>query len=58
MTADHALIAITKPGDRRRLLDRMRELSDLAELMRQPGGLAEAPDPVPLHRAGRAEEER
>jgi hypothetical protein len=49
MTANPALMAITKPADRRR----MRELAELAELMRQAGRLPEAPEPVPLHRAGR-----
>lgn len=38
---------------RARLLERLDELGNLAELMRQPGTLAEAPEPVPLHRAGR-----
>jgi hypothetical protein len=31
-------------------LERERELDQLARLMREPGGLAEAPEPVPLHR--------
>jgi hypothetical protein len=38
-------------ADRARL-ERERELAELAELarlMREPGGLAEAPEPVPLH---------
>lgn len=38
---------------RARLLERLAELGDLDGLMRQPGGLAEAPEPVPLHRTGR-----
>ena len=38
-------------------LERERELAELARLMREPGGLAEAPEPVPLHRAGRATRE-
>jgi hypothetical protein len=37
---------------------RERELAELDHLMRQPGGLAEAPEPPPLHRAGRQEESR
>jgi hypothetical protein len=31
----------------------MRELAELDDLMRQPGGLPEAPKPVPLHRTSR-----
>jgi hypothetical protein len=58
MTADPALIAVARPADRRRLQDRMRELAELEQLMRDPGGLAEAPEPVPLHRAGRDTTER
>jgi hypothetical protein len=34
-------------------LERERELAELGRLMREPGGLAEAPEPVPLHRTGR-----
>ena len=34
---------------RARLLERLDELGGLADLMRQPGSLAEAPEPVPLH---------
>jgi hypothetical protein len=45
-----ALADLLKPADRERLLERVRELDELADLMRQPGGLAEAPEPVPLHR--------
>jgi hypothetical protein len=50
MTADPALL--TREA-RARLLKRVWELGELAELMKQPGGLAEASVPVPLHRAGR-----
>ena len=39
-------------------LERERELAELARLMREPGGLAEAPEPVPLHRTGRNTTER
>ena len=39
-------------------LERERELAELARLMRKPGGLAEAPEPVPLHRTGRDTAER
>jgi hypothetical protein len=52
MPADAALMAVAKRADRVRL-ERERELAELARLMRQPGGLAEAPEPLPLHRAGR-----
>jgi hypothetical protein len=38
---------------RERLLERVRELDELAVLMRQPGGLAEPPEPPPLCRASR-----
>ena len=47
-----ALAELNK-ADRRRLEDRPAELGDLADLMRQPGGLAEAPEPVPLYSTGR-----
>ncbi|HLM89690.1 MAG TPA: hypothetical protein VK284_11805 [Streptosporangiaceae bacterium] len=53
MAADRALVAVAKRADRQRLQDRMRELAELARLMREPGGLAEAPEPPPLYRAGR-----
>jgi len=51
--ADHLTRA-----DRRRLLERLDELGGLADLMKQSGSLAEAPEPVPLHRAGRDTSER
>jgi hypothetical protein len=35
---------------RARLLERLAELGDLDRLIRQPGGLPEVPEPVPLHR--------
>ena len=44
-----ALADLTR-GDRRRLLERLAELGELADLMREPGGLAEVPEPPPLHR--------
>ena len=38
---------------------RERELAEIDRLMREPGGLAEAPEPVPLHRTNHdASEER
>jgi hypothetical protein len=46
LTAPAALTRET----RARLLKRERELDELAQLMKQPGTLAEAPEPVPLHR--------
>jgi hypothetical protein len=49
MPADRAPVAIAKRADRIHL-ERERELAELARLMREPGGLAEAPEPVPLHR--------
>ena len=48
-----ALADLISRADRERLLERVRELDDLAALMRERGGLAEAPEPPPLHRAGR-----
>ena len=54
MTAPAALTRET----RARLAKRERELAELATLMRQPGSLAEAPEPVPLHRTGRNTTER
>ena len=53
MTTDRALIAIAKPADRRRLLERLDELGGLAGLMRERGTLARPDEPEPLHRAGR-----
>jgi hypothetical protein len=38
-----APVAMLKPADREPLAARVRELAELAELMRQPGTLAEAP---------------
>ena len=58
MPANPAPMAIAKAADRRRLQDRMRWLAELAELMRQPGTLAEPDEPVPLHRTGRNTTER
>lgn len=51
MTADAALR--TREARARLERKRERELAELDTLMRQPGSLAEAPEPVPLHRAGR-----
>jgi hypothetical protein len=42
---------------RARLLERLDELGDLDRLMSESGSLAEAPEPVPLHRAGRGTRE-
>ena len=53
MTPDAAPVA--RRADRRRLQDRMRELAELDELMRQAGGLPSVPEPLPLHRTGRAD---
>jgi len=49
MPADRAPVAIARRADRVRL-ERERELAELARLMRQPASLADAPEPVPLHR--------
>jgi hypothetical protein len=53
MTADTALPAREARARLERKHRRERELAELDYLMRQPGGLAEAPEPPPLHRAGR-----
>jgi hypothetical protein len=53
MTADPALLAREA---RARLLERLAELRDLDRLMRESGSLAEPDEPVPLHRAARAEQ--
>jgi len=45
-----AIADLLKPADRVRLAARMRDLDELAALMRQPGGLPEVPGPLPLHR--------
>lgn len=50
MPANPPPVAIARRADRRRLQGRMRELAELDELVRQPGGLAEVPEPPPLHR--------
>jgi hypothetical protein len=63
MTADTGLL--TRKA-RARLLERLDDddereldrLAGLARLMRQPGRLAEAPEPSPLHRTALREEER
>jgi hypothetical protein len=50
-------LAVTTVADllsresRARLLERVRELAELDGLMKQPGSLAGAPEPMPLHRA-------
>lgn len=49
----HGITAALSSRDRQRLLERVAQLGDLANLMKQPGSLAEAPEPPPLHRAGR-----
>jgi hypothetical protein len=51
-----AIADLLRPADRERLLGRVRELDELAGLMRQPGGLAQVPEPVPLCRTGREED--
>lgn len=55
---DHGITAALSVRDRQRLLERVAQLGDLADLMRQPGSLAEAPEPPPLHRADRDTTER
>jgi hypothetical protein len=53
-----ALADLISRADRERLLGRVRELDDLDALMRERGGLAETPEPLPLHRTGRDTTER
>ena len=48
-----ALADLVSDRDRRRLLERLSELGDLADLMRQPGGLPSMPELAPLHRTRR-----
>lgn len=48
-----ALADLVSDRDRRRLLEHLAEAGELDRLMREPGGLAAVPEPVPLHRAGR-----
>jgi hypothetical protein len=55
MTADGVRLLEHLPHDDERELDR---LAGLGRLMRQSGTLAAAPEPPPLHRAGREEESR
>lgn len=45
-----AIASLLTREARARLAERVRELDELAQLMRQRGGLAEAPEPAPLHR--------
>jgi hypothetical protein len=58
MPANPAAISVARAADRKRIQDRVRELADLARLMRQPGTLAEPDEPVPLHRTNRKATER
>ena len=48
-----AIAALLSARDRQRLEERLRELGDLASLMRERGSLAGPDEPVLLHRAGR-----
>ena len=41
---------LLRPADRERLAQRLRELDELAGLMRERGGLPSVPEPMPLHR--------
>jgi hypothetical protein len=43
-------LAGLRPADRRRLTGRLAELRAVDSIMREPGGLAAAPEPEPLHR--------
>ena len=58
MPANPAPVAIAKRANRVRGLERERELAELARLIREPGSLAKAPEPVPLHRTCRDTTER
>lgn len=48
------LAALLSPADRKRLLERLRELREVDQLMRERGSLASPDEPVPLHHAGTA----
>ena len=52
-----SVAALLTPADRKRLLERLRELRALDREMRAPGSLAAPDQPLPLHRAA-AEETR
>ena len=41
-------------SDRERLLERLAELREVGQVMRETGSLAVRAEPVPLHRMGRA----
>ena len=49
-----AIADLLTRADRRRLLEHLAEVDELDRLMRERGGLPSVPEPVPLHRAGRA----
>ncbi len=48
-----AIADLLSRSERERLLERLAELRDLADLMEERGYLPPAPEPVPLHRARR-----
>jgi hypothetical protein len=50
-----ALAGLLKPADRERLAARLRDLDELAALMRRPGLLSSPDEPPPLHRHGKTE---
>jgi hypothetical protein len=49
-----AIADLLDPRTRACLLERLDELAELGRVMREAGSLAEAPEPVPLHRAARS----
>ncbi len=48
-----AIADLVSRADRQRLLERLAVLRELADLMREPGGLPSVPEPVPLCRRHR-----
>jgi hypothetical protein len=53
-----ALADMLSRADHQRLLEHLAEAEELDRLMRQPGGLPAVPEPPPLCRTGREEENR
>ena len=49
-----AIARLLSDRDRERLLERLAELREVGQLMRETGSLAGRVEPVPLHRTGRA----
>jgi hypothetical protein len=48
------IAALLSARDRQRLVERLRELREVDREMRAPGSLVAPDEPIPLYRAGRA----